>query len=398
MSDEVDRPQDDSLSIDTEYMPHNRDNYDFSENILEQVPTYYQQNGEVSKILADVQNNDVTGKLPRYLIGGPTGCGKSSAAKSVAHELGVPYFEIQCKYSMNELDLLGSPRLVGGRSYWSDGPLTKALLASQEGRVVVLLDEVNRARAQSKSVLLPALDSRATVTIEARGGEVISGNAENMIVIGTVNEGSEYITESMDKAEIRRFNTRFNLSYLGENRPDAEIRLLVDETTIPGAVALQMVGVANDLRRQAADDESPIKHGLPTANLLSWARTAISYSNSMGTSDPVMEAARDTVINAFYSDNPGASTRIEKMIETNLSGAPVEESDELYVWWSQDGDTLDGDRTEELAPQYDYESIVNAGLPDSVASPLQQNDAITTQTLLDANVEERAIRHLVKDL
>lgn len=391
MSDEVNRPQE-------EYMPHNRQSYDFSEKILDSVSTYYQQDREVSKILADVRTNDSTGKLPRYLIGGPTGCGKSSAAKSVAYELEVPYFEIQCKYAMNELDLLGSPRLVGGRSFWSDGPLTKALLASQEGPVVVHLDEVNRARAQSKSVLLPALDSRATITIEARGGEVISGRAENLIVIGTLNEGSEYITESMDKAEARRFNTRFNLSYLGETRPDAEIRLLVDETTIPGPIALQMVGVANNLRRQASNDDSPIKHGLPTANLLSWARTAISYNRSITeSSDPVMEAAKDTVINAFYSDNPEASTRIEKMIETNLSGAPVEESDELYTWWSQDGATLD-DESQDLAPQYDYESIVNAGLPDSVASPLQQNDAINTETLLDAKVGERAIRHLVKQI
>jgi|APHM01.1.fsa_nt_gi MoxR-like ATPases len=121
---------DDSEAVDGK-LPVNRD-YDFSDKIPDNSATYRQHGREKTKILADLKVRGQTDQLPRYLIGGPTGSGKTHLARSIASEKDIPLFTVQGKYSMDEADLLGTPMLVNESTVWSDGPITKALLASQE--------------------------------------------------------------------------------------------------------------------------------------------------------------------------------------------------------------------------------------------------------------------------
>lgn len=320
-------------------MPTNRDEYDFSDRIPSDVPTFYQTDGEMDEIRADLKQSEriaeahgiEKARLPRFLFSGPTGCGKTHAARKIAEEEDAVLFTIQGKYSMNEADLIGMPLLVGNETVWVDGPLTKALIASQDNKVVLLIDEGNRARPEAKSAFFSILDDRCSIEIEARGGEVIQGDPINLITVTTINEGDGYHTQKMDLAELRRYGHHHEMTYLGMENEEAEIDLITERSLAPRILAEEIVAAANEVREEAAN-AGEVKRGIPTALLIDWARTAFSYS-AEELPNPVLRAGRTTVTRAFYrNDN---DQFVEDTISDRLDGAPALQ-DELEEWAGKD--------------------------------------------------------------
>jgi len=320
-------PTPDATGIDDEtgVMTAVRD-YDWSTLVPTDVPEYVAHNGEWEEINAMVDARETTG-MAHVVLGGPTGCGKTHLAERLAFERGLPLFTIQGKYSLNESKLLGSPSISpDGSTVWVDGTLTKAVMASAERPVVLLLDEVNRARPEAKSVLFSALDHRCTVVLDGeRGGEQIVGKAENLIVVATMNEGRGHFVQELDAAEKRRLGPRFDVDYLGVSYPDREAGLIVERTPVGQNLAGMLVKTANEVRALATDMDSNVQLGIPTATLLDWANQAWSYAQA-GVSDPVVKAGEAAVVRMFYSDSPGAS-KVSQTIQANLAGCPVDESD-----------------------------------------------------------------------
>jgi nitric oxide reductase NorQ protein len=304
-------------------MPVNRD-YDHGEKIPSDVPPYVPSGHELAKVLASINTSDETGKLSRFLIGGPTGCGKTHMVRYIAQHLEVPMYTIQGKWALNESHLLGRPVLVNDTSWWVDGPLTKALLASQEGKVIVLVDEINRARPDSKGILFPAFDDRAEVIIEQRGGETITGNPDNLIAIGTLNEGSNYFNEGMDLAEIRRMSTKHNVDYLGLEHPDREAKLVAERTPASELLASMLVDRANKIRKLAKKQGSSVSMGLPTSSVISWAQEAYAYQ-TINLPNPIVEAAESTVIRPYYQNNENEEQIVREIINQRLNGLPFDE-------------------------------------------------------------------------
>ena len=295
-------------------------------DVAEYVPT----NGEWEEINAQIDLREHTGKPARALIGGPTGCGKTTLAENIANDRGWCLFTIQVRYSMDEADLLGSPALTGGETRWQDGPLTKALLASQERPVVILIDEANRAPARSKSALFSALDHRAQVTLDERGGEVIKGDPLNIITIATINEGAGYQVERLDTAEQRRYGSRWNVDYLGVEHPDRETNLIVERTPANETLASMLVETANSVRERAKDPTSDVRTGVPTSALLSWAQAASAY-HERDLDNTVIRAAKTEVIYAFFGERESERNEVETIIKSHLDGAPFD-GDELSDW------------------------------------------------------------------
>lgn len=309
-------------------MPVNRD-YDFTSRIPDDIDPYIPSKNEVVKILSTINHRHKTGKKARFLIGGPTGCGKTHLVEYLAEYLDMPLFTIQGKWAIDETDLLGNPTLVGDTSWWVDGELTKALLSSTERPTILLVDEINRVRPDSKGVLYPAFDDRCEVRLDMRGGEIITGNPHNLIVFSTVNEGSGYFTEEMDLAEIRRVSTKHNLEYLGVNDKSREIRLVSERTGITEDVADLLVETANKIRSMAESSTS-VTIGIPTASVISWAQEALSYHNSH-INNPIFEASKTTVINPYYDSNPDAKSRVKEVIAEKTNNSEIN-AESLQEW------------------------------------------------------------------
>ena len=79
------------------------------------------------------QGNEVTlfeyawrHRLP-MLIKGPTGCGKTRFIQYMAAQLGRPLYTVACHDDLTAADLVGRHLIGDHGTYWSDGPLTRAV-------------------------------------------------------------------------------------------------------------------------------------------------------------------------------------------------------------------------------------------------------------------------------
>ena len=76
-------------------------------------------------------------RLP-LLIKGPTGCGKTRFVSHMAARLKLPLYTVACHDDLTAADLVGRHLISDKGTYWSDGPLTRAV---REGGICYL-DEV----------------------------------------------------------------------------------------------------------------------------------------------------------------------------------------------------------------------------------------------------------------
>ncbi len=331
-------------------LPVDRD-YDWDSEKLDPdtVAEYVEADTEYSDMLKEIQDREVTGKLPRFRWTGPTGCGKTTAGENAAVDLDAPCFFVECHDGLRPNNLLGMPTYVGDETWWVDGPIVKALIGSRLAatdevdfdEVVLVFDEVNRTTSRTLGVIMSALDHRANVTLNARGGETVQGVAENLVTFATMNEGDNYVVNNIDVAQLRRFGNTFEADYIGQYDLDREAELVSDRTPVSQDVAVEMIRAANAIRDQAGRQKSNVGMGLPTSSCLDWARTAWSYRDDDPDGGPLMKAAHRTFLNTFYSDDEFDTVRTA--IESHVRGLDVggAETDESIGGASESDDTFD---------------------------------------------------------
>lgn len=321
--------------------------YDWDDWVPEGIPDYVPTDGEYDEIMGRIEYRHEVDYTPHIRLTGPTGGGKTLLAQYVAQELDAPLFDISVKWSIDAEDLLGGFVAAGGEMKWVNGPLTKAVMASQDGPAVLLLDEINRARPESKAALYEALDDRAQVTLDALGGKTVEGEALDLIVFSTMNVGSGHVVEELDLAEQRRLGATWHINYLGVNHPEREADLLVDRAGVHDGIASALVESANEVRELADGVDHTVDRGIPTGVLIKWAKGA-QVDALKGNANPVMRAARSEVMREFYEDGgrdaPGRD-EVVATIESSFDGCPadaVTDPDEWSAWVGEDLDDVVG--------------------------------------------------------
>lgn len=200
--------------------------------VMESLPFYKPQGNEVSLFEYAWHH-----RLP-MLIKGPTGCGKTRFIQYMAASLGRPLYTVACHDDLTAADLVGRHLIGDSGTYWSDGPLTRAV---REG-AICYLDEVVEARKDTTVVLHPLTDDRRILPIE-RTGETLQAPPEFMLVV-SYNPGYQNLLKGMKPSTRQRF---LAMSF-DFPEPDLELEVLLGETAIDVEQGRRLIGLANALR------------------------------------------------------------------------------------------------------------------------------------------------------
>jgi len=196
------------------------------------MPFYRAVGGEI-----DLFEHAFSNQLP-LLIKGPTGCGKTRFIQHMAARLGRPLYTVACHDDLTASDLVGRHLIGDSGTYWSDGPLTRAV---REG-AICYLDEVVEARKDTTVVLHPLTDDRRILPIE-RTGETLTAPDNFMLVI-SYNPGYQNLLKGLKPSTRQRF---IGLSF-DFPQPEIEIEVLMGESNIDHNMAERLVRVATSLR------------------------------------------------------------------------------------------------------------------------------------------------------
>ncbi|MCG7993472.1 MAG: CbbQ/NirQ/NorQ/GpvN family protein [Candidatus Thiodiazotropha lotti] len=199
---------------------------------MNELPFYKPQGNEI-----ELFEHAYRHQLP-LLIKGPTGCGKTRFVNHMAARLGRPVYTVSCHDDLTAADLVGRHLIGEGETFWSDGPLTRAV---REG-AICYLDEVVEARKDTTVVLHPLTDDRRILPIE-RTGEILQAPPEFMLIV-SYNPGYQNLLKGLKPSTRQRFlATRFDF-------PESELeqQVLISETGIEASLAKRLVTLANALR------------------------------------------------------------------------------------------------------------------------------------------------------
>ena len=223
---------------------------------IDDLPFYKPKGGEIA-LFEHAYNN----QLP-MLIKGPTGCGKTRFIQYMAARLGRPLYTVACHDDLTAADLVGRHLIGDSGTYWSDGPLTRAV---REG-AICYLDEVVEARKDTTVVLHPLTDDRRILPLE-RTGEILRAPPGFMLVV-SYNPGYQNLLKGMKPSTRQRF---IALSF-DFPQPELEIEILIGESGIEHATAERLVQLAGALRALKDHD---LEEGAST-RLLVYAATLIN--------------------------------------------------------------------------------------------------------------------------
>jgi nitric oxide reductase NorQ protein len=229
-------------------------------------------------------------RLP-LLIKGPTGCGKTRFVAHMAARLKLPLYTVACHDDLTAADLVGRHLISDKGTYWSDGPLTRAV---REGGICYL-DEVVEARKDTTVVLHPLADDRRILPID-RTGEVLEAPDSFMLVV-SYNPGYQNLMKGMKPSTRQRFvSLRFD--FPGSAR---EIAILRGETGCDEDLAKRLVAIAQALRTLKDQD---LEEAAST-RLLVYAATLVKAGM-----DPVT-ACRAAMVESLTDDVETAGALME---------------------------------------------------------------------------------------
>ena len=196
------------------------------------LPFYRAVAGEVS-LFEHAFNN----QLP-LLIKGPTGCGKTRFVQHMAARLGRPLYTVACHDDLTASDLVGRHLIGDSGTYWSDGPLTRAV---REG-AICYLDEIVEARKDTTVVIHALTDHRRMLTIDKLGQSIVAH--PDFLLVVSYNPGYQSVLKDLKQSTRQRF-VAIAFDYLDA---DDEARVVVHEGGVGMDEARRLVSLGRKIR------------------------------------------------------------------------------------------------------------------------------------------------------
>lgn len=194
---------------------------------------YYLPAGDEVRVFEEAHRRGLA-----VMLKGPTGCGKTRFVEHMAWRLQRPLVTIACHDDMTASDLVGRYLVRHDGTMWQDGPLTRAV---REG-AICYLDEVVEARQDTIVVIHPLTDYRRMLPLE-RTGELIEAAPGFQLVV-SYNPGYQRMLKDLKPSTRQRF-IALDFDFLP---PEQEARIVVHESGVDNAVAVQLCALAQRLR------------------------------------------------------------------------------------------------------------------------------------------------------
>ncbi len=139
------------------------------------------------------------------LIVGPTGCGKTLSAQTVANALDRPFFYFNLGATQDpRATLIGNTHFKDGQTTFDESAFVKAI---QTENAVILMDELSRAHPEAWNILMTVLDEgQRYLRLDEDINAPLVNVAPGVSFIATANIGTEYTsTRVLDRALMDRF-------------------------------------------------------------------------------------------------------------------------------------------------------------------------------------------------
>lgn len=309
------------------------------------------------------------------LLRGDTGSGKTLAGAAFAARVGALYYSVPCDVSIEPSAFFGKrhPGENQGEFPWIDGPVTQVVRGKcglgdkcrDETCIAVLnISEINFMSPKISASLFPLLDSRRSLPLLAKDGEVVRAHTR-LLIIGDMNPGYRG-TQPLNAAFANRFPITIDWGY------DEKVeRKLVKSKTL--------YDIAKKIRAMPDEVQTPTG----TNRLLEFDTIAVEFN---------IDFAIQIFLNGY---SPEERTAIEKLMElerTRLNNDynPPKDS-EVGVNEDEEDDDYEDDEDEDLPyfetvneeyefeAEYKYSPSFNASLQAAnLPTPVMKNTPPST--------------------
>ncbi len=194
---------------------------------------YYLANGEEVRIFEQCHAQQLA-----IMLKGPTGCGKTRFVEHMAWRLGRELITISCHDDLTASDLVGRFLIRHDGTYWSDGPLTRAV----RGGAICYLDEVVEARQDTVVVLHSLTDHRRELNIDKTGERLVAPPSFQLVI--SYNPGYQRMLKDLKPSTRQRF-VALEFDFLPLEQ---EVAIVMHESGLDRGTAHGIVALGQRLR------------------------------------------------------------------------------------------------------------------------------------------------------
>lgn len=291
-------------------------NRNFTEEELRLIPKiepWYIMPKEVPEICELVRKTTNTYKPKRnFMLRGPSSTGKTSMARAIAAELGLPYVYMTCSADTESHNFLGQPMYdENGNIKFVQSDFIRAI---KNGWLVEVQEPLTIMKQGVLTALNGLMDDSNGITLNT--GEYIQRHPDCVIIFTT---NVSYVgCKKPNQSVLRRMNNVYDIGMPTDNDIIARVKAVTDYKN--ESIIRKMVDICNKINRFCR--EEAIDDGVcGVSEIIDWVMTTKVVKD-------IIQAAKTTIVSKA-TDDEDAQIHIQGLIESAFAASDFASLEEL---------------------------------------------------------------------